>query len=100
MATHDAVNAGPILIRRAEPRDADPLAVLAMQVWVHNYAKSGIHPTIARYVLDTRRLTEFGSDLRQDTSIALLPFYALNGTLDELRLSNVARARFESADLR
>jgi hypothetical protein len=47
-----------------------------------------------------RRLTEFGSDLRQDPSLALLPFYALNGTLDEVRLSNVARLQFDSADLR
>ena len=51
-------------------------------------------------MLDVRRLTDFGSDLRQDPSTALLPFYALNGMLDEMRLSNAARTRFESADLR
>ena len=57
-------------------------------------------PLVVGNVLDTRRLTEFGGDLRQDPSNALLPFYALNGTVDELRLSNVARLSFESADLR
>jgi len=66
------VNAGPILIRRAEPRDADPLAVLAMQVWVHNYAKSGIHPTIARYVLDTFTPARFAALLLDREMLVLL----------------------------
>jgi hypothetical protein len=73
---------------------------LDSQAVLVNGIRPSTAPLVMGTVLDTRRLTEFGSDLRQDTSIALLPFYALNGTLDELRLSNVARVRFESADLR
>ena len=57
-------------------------------------------PLVVGNALDPRRLTTFGSDLRQDTSNLPLPFYALNGLVDELRLSNVARTSFESADLR
>jgi hypothetical protein len=65
---------------------------------------NGIHvssaPLIVGNALDPRRLTDFGSDLRQDPNDLPLPFYALNGIVDELRLSNVARHAFESADLR
>jgi len=73
---------------------------LDSQAALANGIRPSTAPLVMGNVLDTRRLTEFGSDLRQDPSIALLPFYALNGTLDELRISNAARTRFESADLR
>jgi ribosomal protein S18 acetylase RimI-like enzyme len=43
----------PIGIRRALASDAEQLAVLGMQVWLDNYATGGIHPAIARYVLET-----------------------------------------------
>ena len=65
---------------------------------------NGIHrseaPLVLGNALDPRRLTDFGSELRQDPSNTPLPFYALNGIVDEVRLSNVARRSFESADLR
>lgn len=65
---------------------------------------NGIHrsdaPLVLGNALDPRRLTEFGSDLRQDPSNVPLPYYALNGVVDEVRLSNVARKSFESADQR
>jgi hypothetical protein len=65
---------------------------------------NGIHrsdaPLVMGNALDPRRLTAFGSDLRQEPSNLPLPFYALNGLVDELRLSNAARQVFESADLR
>lgn len=73
---------------------------LDSQAAIVNGIRRSTAPLVMGNVLDPRRLTDFGSDLRQDPSIALLPFYALNGTLDELRLSNVARVHFESADLR
>ncbi len=73
---------------------------LDSQAAVVNGIRPSTAPLVLGNVIDTRRLTEFGSDLRQDPSNSLLPFYALNGTLDELRLSNVARLTFESADLR
>jgi ribosomal protein S18 acetylase RimI-like enzyme len=38
-------------IRRGRSEDADRLAVLATQVWLHTYATSGITADIAEYVL-------------------------------------------------
>ena len=66
------MNDRPIAIRRAEPRDADQLAVLGMQVWVDNYAKSGIHPAIARYVLDTFTPAKFATMLLDPDTLILL----------------------------
>jgi ribosomal protein S18 acetylase RimI-like enzyme len=43
----------PLMIRRADLPDAEQLAVLGLQVWLDNYATQGIHPAIARYVLET-----------------------------------------------
>jgi GNAT superfamily N-acetyltransferase len=43
----------PVVVRSATVSDAEQLAVLGTQVWLDNYATSGIHPSIARYVLDT-----------------------------------------------
>ena len=73
---------------------------LDSQAAVVNGIRRSTAPLVMGNVLDVRRLTDFGSDLRQDPSTALLPFYALNGMLDELRISNVARNHYESADLR
>ena len=73
---------------------------LDTQVAVANGIKRSEAPLVVGNALDPRRLTEFGSDLRQDPSNLPLPYYALNGLVDELRISNVARTVFESADLR
>ena len=73
---------------------------LDVQVAIANGIRRSSAPLVVGNALDPRRLTEFGSDLRQDPATVPLPFYALNGLVDELRLSNVARSYFESADLR
>jgi len=73
---------------------------LDTQVAVANGILVSDAPLVVGNALDPRRLTDFGGDLRQDPSNLPVPFYALNGVVDELRLSNVARTRFESADLR
>lgn len=73
---------------------------LDTQVAVANGIKRSDAALVVGNALDPRRLTDFGSDLRQDPSNLPLPFYALNGMIDELRLSNLARTSFESADLR
>lgn len=73
---------------------------LDSQVAVANGIKRSDAPLIVGNAIDPRRLTEFGSDLRQDPVRLPSPYYALNGIVDELRLSNVARTSFESADLR
>ncbi len=73
---------------------------LDTQVAVANGIKRSSAPLVVGNALDPRRLTDFGGDLRQDPSNLPVPFYALNGLVDELRISNVARTAFESADLR
>jgi hypothetical protein len=55
-------------------------------------------PLVLGNSLDPRRLTDLSGELKQDLANAPLPWYALNGLLDELRISNVARKEFESTD--
>ena len=58
-------------------------------------------PLVMGNVFDTRRLTDFGGDLRVDETLpSPLTFYQLDGDLDEMRLSNAARRSFESLDSR
>ncbi|MFZ6692434.1 hypothetical protein [Undibacterium sp. SXout20W] len=38
-------------LRVAQTKDANQLAVLASQVWMHTYAKNGVSSIIADYVL-------------------------------------------------
>ena len=73
---------------------------LDSQVAVANGILRSDAPLVVGNALDPRRLTDFGGDLRQDTANLPSPYYALNGIVDELRLSNTARTTFESADLR
>lgn len=73
---------------------------LDVQVAIANGIRRSDAPLVVGNVIDPRRLTDFASDLRQDPANLPLPWYALNGTVDELRISNVARQVFESADLR
>jgi hypothetical protein len=49
---------------------------------------------------DTRRLTDFSGQLQLDAGVDRNPYYALEGVLDEVRLSSVARTRFESSPTR
>jgi hypothetical protein len=51
-------------------------------------------PLLLGNFFDSRLLTEFGGDLRQGSSSDGSYSYALDGGLDELRISNVARTRF------
>jgi hypothetical protein len=69
------------------------------------YATAGhIHPTRAPLLVgnyfDVRRLTGFSGELRLDTGGDDNPYYAFEGVIDELRLSNAARKRFPSAEAR
>lgn len=58
-------------------------------------------PLVVGNVFDTHRLSDFGGDLRIDTSISTpLLYYGFDGTIDELRLSNASRTSFESLDQR
>jgi ribosomal protein S18 acetylase RimI-like enzyme len=60
-------------IRRAQPADANRLAVLAAQVFLHTYAIDGISPAIAQYVLDELTPAKFTALLQNPgvfTSVA------------------------------
>jgi len=60
--------------------------------------KRSVAPLVVGNALDPRLLTDFGGDLHLDPSNLPLPWYALNGIVDELRISNTARTDFESVE--
>lgn len=69
------------------------------------YAITGpIRPSTAPLVIgnafDERRLTDFGGELRWDANQDPLPYYAFVGSIDEVRISSLARTSFDSARLR
>ncbi|MBI1796062.1 MAG: LamG domain-containing protein [Candidatus Eisenbacteria bacterium] len=55
-------------------------------------------PLLVGNYFDTRRLSRFSGELRLDTGGDDNPYYAFEGMIDELRISNAARARFPSAE--
>lgn len=58
-------------IRRAVAADANCLAALAIQVWLHTYATEGIRPALANYVLNAFTAQHF-TELVDDPSSVLL----------------------------
>lgn len=73
---------------------------LDVQVAVANGIKRSEAPLVLGNALDPRRLTDLSGELKQDLANSPLPWYALNGLIDELRISNVARKTFESTEAR
>jgi hypothetical protein len=73
---------------------------LDIQVAVSSGIKRSVAPLVIGNALDPRRLTDVSGELKQDLANSPLPWYALNGLVDELRLSNAARKTFESTDAR
>lgn len=69
---------------------------LDVQVAVRNGIKRSEAPLVLGNALDPRKLSDLSGELKQDDT-NVLPWYALNGLVDELRISNVARKSFESA---
>jgi hypothetical protein len=51
-------------------------------------------PLLVGNFFDSRFLTDFGGDLRQGPTTDSVPWYALDGGIDELRLSRSARTEF------
>ena len=51
-------------------------------------------PLLVGNFFDPRFLTDFGGDLRQGPAADTAPWYALDGGIDELRLSRAARTEF------
>ena len=56
-------------------------------------------PLLLGSAFDPRHLTAFGGDLRMDPNANITVYYPLVGALDEVRLSGVARSRFESVPM-
>lgn len=50
-------------IRAGQPGDADRLAVLAAQVWLHTYCTNGINSEVAHYVLSELTVQRFSARL-------------------------------------
>jgi diamine N-acetyltransferase len=50
-----------LIIRKGLPADAEKLAALAIQVWLHTYAKEGISSTISGYVLSEFTAEKFSA---------------------------------------
>ena len=61
-----------VTIREGTPADAERLAVLATQVWLHTYATDGISSVIARYVLSELSVSKFTAMLLQENSTVLV----------------------------
>ncbi len=57
-------------------------------------------PLLVGNWFDTRRLTDFSGQLELDSAADRNPYYAYEGLIDELRLSTLARQRFESSPAR
>jgi diamine N-acetyltransferase len=60
------------VIRNAIPADAENLAALAIQVWLHTYATNGISLTGSRYVLSEFTPEKFAALIGNENNIVLL----------------------------
>jgi len=67
MSKHDE----PV-IRAGRPADAENLAAVGMQVWLHTYATDGISSIISRYVLETFTAERFLALLAQPSTAVLV----------------------------
>ena len=76
----------------------DRLARMLRVVTVLRGHPDGIRPSEAPMLVgnlfDPRSLTQFGGQLRVGFEVDRNPYYAFEGLIDELRLSNVARTEF------
>jgi diamine N-acetyltransferase len=61
-----------VAVRFGEATDAACLAALASQVWLHTYARSGIRPTIARYIHEHLSPAAFRHQLRRADAFTLV----------------------------
>lgn len=57
-----------MLVRPGQLEDAERLAALAIQVWLHTYATEGISSTIAAYVLSEFTTEKFEARLADESS--------------------------------
>lgn len=67
---------------------------LDAQFAVSDAIRASDAPLLMGNLFDPRSLTSFGGELRVGTEVDRNPYYAFEGLIDELRLSNVARSEF------
>lgn len=67
---------------------------LDAQFAVSDAIRTSAAPLLVGNLFDPRWLTSFGGDLRIGPEVDRNPYYAFEGLIDELRLSNVARTEF------
>lgn len=60
------------VIRKAVPADAENLAALAIQVWLHTYATNGISLTASRYVLSEFTPEKFAALIGNENKVVIL----------------------------
>lgn len=59
-------------VRAARQSDAERLAVLAIQVWLHTYCTNGINEDVAQYVLSELTVEKFLDRLKQPENKVLV----------------------------
>ena len=59
-------------IRAGQPSDADRIAVLAAQVWLHTYCTNGISSEVAKYVLSELTVEKFAARLAEPETYILV----------------------------
>jgi len=62
--------------------------------------QSSAAPLLVGNYFDTRRLSTFSGELRMDVGGDDNPYYAFEGVIDELRISNQARTLFPETGTR
>jgi hypothetical protein len=62
--------------------------------------RASLAPLVIGGFVDERRLSDLSGQLQIDGTSDYSPYYGFDGVIDEVRLSNTARARFESLDTR
>lgn len=62
--------------------------------------RGSLAPLVLGNFVDERRLSDLSSQLQIDGTSDFSPYYGFDGVIDEVRLSNAARTRFESLDTR
>jgi hypothetical protein len=70
---------------------------LDSQFAVSDGIRASTAPLLVGNLVDPRSLTSFGGELRVGPEVDRNPYYAFEGLIDELRLSNVARLEFPNA---
>lgn len=60
------------LIRKGQPTDANPLAVLATQVWLHTYATEGVSSSISKFVLNEITPDKYASLMQNSSALVLV----------------------------